>query len=273
LLRFGVTTSYVHPADLDAVQSAVAREPRPALIWADTIANPSLRTTDIPALAKIARGSGVPLVIDNTFATPLHCNPLAHGADLVLHSTTKFIGGHNDTSGGVVLGSTERIDAIRDVAIRVGAVGAAFEAWLVLRGLRTLDVRMRRSSATAHALAEAIEGHPAVARVHYPGLASDPGHGTAQRVLHDGFGSMVSVDLGSSERARAVVDRLRLIQFAETLGGLMTTVVHPRTASYRTLTDEQLAAIEVSPGLLRFSIGIESAYDLIADVLRALDAQ
>jgi cystathionine beta-lyase/cystathionine gamma-synthase len=271
LRRFGVTTDYVHPADHAAVRAAVMRAPRPVLLWADAIANPTMLTTDIPALAEIAHGAGIPLVIDNTFATPLHCHPFELGADLVIHSTTKFIGGHNDTSGGMVLGSVERIDAIRDVAMRIGAVGAAFEAWLAMRGLRTLDVRLRRSSANALSLAEAIEGHPAVSRVHYPGLASDPGHAVAQRVLRDGYGSMLAIDLGSAERARAVINRLHIIRFAETLGGLMTTVVHPRTASYRALTEEQLAEIGISPGLLRLSVGIEAPDDLTTDVLHALD--
>jgi cystathionine beta-lyase/cystathionine gamma-synthase len=271
LRRFGVTTSYVHPADGDAVAAALRAEPRPAVLWADTLANPTLLTSDIPLLAELAHAAGVPLVIDNTFATPLHCNPLALGANLVVHSTTKFIAGHNDATGGVVLGPGDLVERVRRTGIRLGAIGAPFEAWLTLRGLRTLDVRLRRSSANALALAEAVEDHPRVRRVHYPGLPSDPGHAVATRVLHDGFGSMVSLDLGDSEAARHVVNRLRLVRFAETLGGLMTTVVHSRSASYRALTPEQLAAIGVSPGLLRFSIGIESPDDLITDVLGALD--
>ncbi|RIK36415.1 MAG: methionine gamma-lyase [Chloroflexi bacterium] len=272
LARFGVSTTYVHPADIDAVIAALHSEPRPALLWVDTIANPTIRATDIPCLATLASDAGVPLVVDNTFATPYHAQPLTMGADIVLHSTTKFIGGHNDSRGGAILADSERIAQLRRVAIHFGAIGAPFEAWLQLRGLRTLDVRMERSSANALAIAEACDGHPHVRRVHYPGLPSDPGHSVAVRTLRHGFGSMLSIDLGTAERARAVVDRLQLVVFAETLGGLMTTVVHPRSASYRSLTEEELARIGVSPGLLRFSVGIESPEDLVRDILGALNS-
>ena len=271
LRRFGVAVDYVHPADRDALAAALAKQPAAKLVWADSLANPTLLASDIPLLAELTHAAGALLVVDNTFATPLHCQPLALGADLVLHSATKFIGGHNDTSAGAVLGAPALVQAIRGVAIRLGAVGAPFEAWLALRGLRTLDVRLQRSSANALALAEALAGHPRVVRVHYPGLPSDPGHAVALRTLRNGFGSMVSVDVGDAVSARRAIDGLRLIAFAETLGGVMTTVVHPRSASYRTLTLEQLAAIGVSEGLVRFSIGIEAAEDLIADVTQALD--
>jgi len=271
LSRFGVATRYVHPADLDAVRAALHAEPRPSLLWADTIANPTMLATDIPALATLAKAAGVPLAIDNTFATPIHCRPLQLGADIVVHSTTKFIGGHNDSRGGAILSDTATIARLRRVAIQFGAIGAPFEAWLQLRGLRTLDVRMTRSSANAQVLAEALAGHPLVKRVHYPGLADDPGHEVACRTLAAGFGSMLSVDVGDAETARRIVDGLLMVTFAETLGGLMTTVVHPRSASYRTLSVEELERIGVSPGLLRFSIGIEAADDIVTDVLTALE--
>lgn len=270
MARFGVETTWVDVADPEAVRVALAGEPRPALLWVDTIANPTMRVSDLPVLAGLAGEAGVPLVVDNTFATPLHCRPLEHGASLVVHSATKFIAGHNDASGGVVVGPAALVEPVRDVAVRVGGVGAPFEAWLCLRGLRTLDVRLARSSATALALAEALEAHAAARCVHYPGLASDPTHDVARRVLRDGFGSMLAVDLGTAAAARAAVDRLRLVQFVETLGGVMTTVVHHPSTSYRDLTDEQLAAIGISPGLLRFSIGIEAAEDVIADIVGAL---
>lgn len=270
LRRLGIVTDYVQPDDHAALEALLGREPRPRLLWLDTLGNPSMLATDIPRVAALARAGGVPLVIDNTFATPLHCNPLALGASLVVHSTTKFISGHNDTSGGAVLGDGATIERLRRAGIRLGAIGAPFEAWLVLRGLRTLDVRLRRSSANALALARALAAHPAVTRVLYPGLPDAPGHAVAARVLRDGFGSMLSVDLGSRERARALVDALRIARFAETLGGLMTTVVHPPSASYRALDDAALARIGVTPGLLRISVGIESADDLVADFVEAL---
>jgi cystathionine gamma-synthase/methionine-gamma-lyase len=270
LSRFGVSTSYVHPADPQAIRDAMYALPRPTMLWIDSIANPTMLVSDIPMLAALAHEAGALLIVDNTFATPLHCNPLALGADLVVHSATKFIGGHNDTSAGAVLGPATIIDPIRRVAIRMGAVGAPFEAWLALRGLRTMEVRLRRSSASAQRLAEALAHHPRVRRVHYPGLATDPGHLVALRVLHAGHGSMLAIDLGDADTARQTIDRLRLIQIAETLGGLMTTVVHPRSASYRALTAEQLAHIGVSEGLIRLSVGIEASEDLLADLTQAL---
>lgn len=272
LARFGVTTRYVFPADDVAVRAALAAEPRPTLVWADTLANPTVLATDIPRLAELAHAHDVPLVIDNTFATPFHCRPLELGADIVVHSTTKFIGGHNDSRGGAILGDAATIARLRRVAIQFGAIGAPFEAWLQLRGLRTLDVRMQRSSANALALAQAAAQHPGVHRVHYPGLPTDAGHSVALRTLRNGFGSLLAVDLGTASAARRVVDGLRTIVFAETLGGLMSTVVHPRSASYRSLSEAELARIGVSPGLLRFSVGIEAADDLVSDLIGALDA-
>lgn len=272
LSRFGLATDYVDLGDLDAVRVAVEREPRPRLLWADTISNPTLLTNDIPALAAIAGEAGVPLVVDNTFATPLHFNPLAHGATLVIHSGTKFIGGHNDVTSGAVLGSSELIERIRRTAILTGAVATPFDAWLALRGLRTMEVRLLRSSATALRIAEALQGRPGVRRVHYPGLPDDPCHDVARRMLRNGYGSLVSVDFGDEASARRVVDGLRLIQIAETLGGLMTTAVIPAVNYYRHLDAEGLARIGVSPGLVRFSIGLESPDDLIADLLQAIAA-
>lgn len=272
LSRFGLETSYVDLGDLDAVRESIAGEPRPRLIWADTVSNPTLLANDIPALARMATDVGVPLVVDNTFATPLHFNPLVHGATLVIHSGTKFIGGHNDVSSGAVLGPPELIERIRRTAILTGAVATPFDAWLSLRGLRTMELRVSRSSATAHALAEALHGRPGVERVHYPGLSSDPRHDVARRMLKRGFGSLVSVDFGTEAVARKVVDGLQLVRIAETLGGLMTTAVIPSVNYYRHLDAAGLERIGVSPGLVRFSIGIESAEDLIADLTSAIAA-
>jgi cystathionine beta-lyase/cystathionine gamma-synthase len=272
LSRFGLETVYVDLTRLDDVRAALASEPRPRLLWADTLSNPTLATNDIPALAEMARAVDVPLVVDNTFATPLHFNPLSHGATLVIHSGTKFIGGHNDVSSGALVGPAELVDAIRRTAILTGAVVNPFDAWLTLRGLRTMEVRLRRSSATAMAIAEALTGHPAVRQVHYPGLPDDSQHSVARRILRNGFGSLVSVDFGDEAAARRMVDRLRIIGIAETLGGLMTTAVLPPLNYYRSLSAEQLARLGISPGLVRFSIGIEGAESLISDVLQALDA-
>lgn len=270
LSRFGLTTTYVDLTDEAAVAAALALSPEPALLYADTLSNPTLVTNDIPRLAELGSAAGIPLVVDNTFATPYHFQPLAHGATLVLHSATKFIGGHNDVTGGIAVGPPDLIARIRAVGIRIGATGGPFEAWLALRGLRTLEVRMQRSSANALAIARAVEGHPLVKRVHYPGLASDARHTVARRMLRNGYGSLLSLDFADERRARLVVDGLRLIQIAETLGGVMTTVVLPKANYYRTLSNEALHQIGVSPGLVRLSIGIESAADLLADLFHAM---
>lgn len=270
LTRFGVTVSYVDLTNLDAVREILALDPLPRLLFADTISNPTLITNDIPKLTELAHDIGIPIVVDNTFATPYHFNPIQHGADLVIHSGTKFIGGHNDVSSGAVLGRPDLVDVVRQVAVRTGAIGAAFESWLSLRGLRTLEVRLQRSSANALEFAQALEQHPSVKHVHYPGLSSDPHFNVAKRMLTNGYGSVVSVDFGDEETMRRVVDRLELIAIAETLGGAMTTVVLPRVNYYRHLSLEELAHIGVSPGLARFSIGIESAQDLISDLQQAL---
>lgn len=272
LSRFGLETTYVDVSDLDAVRAELSAEPKPRLLWADTISNPTLLANDIPALAGIAAEAGVLFVVDNTFATPLHVNPLEHGATLVGHSGTKFIGGHNDVSSGAVLGPAAIIERIRRTAILTGAVITPFDAWLSLRGLRTMEVRLLRSSATSLELAGALETRSGVRRVHYPGLPSDPRHEIAKRMMKRGYGSLVSVDFGDDATARKVVDGLRLVQIAETLGGLMTTAVIPSVNYYRHLDAAGLARIGVSPGLVRFSIGIESPDDLITDLKRAIRA-
>ena len=272
LSRFGVETTYVDVGDLDAVESALDSSPTPVLFWADTISNPTLLTNDIPALATLAKKTRVPFVVDNTFATPLHFNPLDHGATIVIHSGTKFIGGHNDVSSGAILGPAEMLDRIRRTAILSGAVATPFDAWLSLRGLRTMEVRLSRSSTTSLEVATALEGLEGIVRVHYPSLASDPRHDVALRILRNGYGSLLCVDFGDAGTARKVVDNLRLVQIAETLGGLMTTAVIPYVNYYRHLDEEALARIGVSPGLVRFSIGIESASDLISDFREAIAA-
>lgn len=270
LTRFGLKITYVDLSDLTAVEAALVGDPAPALLWADTISNPTVITNDIPALARLAGQHEVTFVVDNTFATPVHFNPLRHDVDLVVHSGTKFIGGHNDVTSGAVLGSSELVERVRATAIRIGAIGGPFDAWLTLRGLRTLDVRMKRSSATALALARFLDAHPRVRRVHYPGLESDPRHEIAERLLCNGFGSILSVDFGEEATLRRAVDGLETIAIAETLGGVMTTVVVPRLNYYRHLSVAELRRLGISPGLARFSIGIEPAELLIADLERAL---
>jgi cystathionine gamma-synthase len=270
VVRFGVEVSYVDALDLGQVQAALERPAK--MLYVEGITNPTLNVLDLPALAEIARRADVLFVVDNTFATPIHCRPAEWGASVIIHSTTKFIGGHNDVAGGLVLGPSSVIETARAQAIRFGGIGGPFDAWLVLRGLKTLAVRLRQSSANALALAESIRDHPAVSRVRYPGLETHPHHLTARRMLSDGFGSMLSIDLaGGREAVDRVVGALRTIKFAETLGGLGTTVVHPATTSHRSVSAERRAELEIGDGLLRFSIGIEDPADLIDEVRAALD--
>lgn len=269
--RLGIEVSYVDALDIDQVQDALSRPA--SMLYVEGITNPTINVLDLPALSALAKDAGAPFVVDSTFATPIHCNPARSGADIVIHSTTKFIAGHNDVAGGVVLGPEHLIDPIRQLAIRFGGIGGPFDAWLVLRGMKTLALRMRQSSGNAMVLAEALQGHRAVERVRYPGLESHPQHQIARRMLHGGFGSMLSIDLsGGREAVETIVQRLEMIKFAETLGGLGTTVVHPATTSHRSVDPDIRQELEISDGLLRFSVGIEEPGDLIEEVTTALDA-
>lgn len=271
LARFGVEVVYVDCLNLPAVQEALA-EPTRAL-YVDTITNPTLMVHDLASLGGLARAAGALFIVDNTFATPYHCRPLDHGADLVVHSTTKFLAGHHDVTGGAVVEREDLVEATWRQAIRFGGIGGPFDAWLVLRGLKTLAVRMAQSSANALALAEAVRRHPALYHVGYPGLPEHPQHRVASHLLEHGFGSMLTLDLrGGRAAVEAMVERLELIAFAETLGGLTTTVVHPASTSHRGYSAAARQRLGITDGLIRFSIGIEDPADLIAEVTAALDA-
>ncbi len=268
--RFGIEVRYVDALDLKNVRDAL-RTPA-TMLYVEGITNPTINVLDLEALAGIARDAGTPLVVDSTFATPIHCNPAEFGADVVIQSATKFIAGHNDVAGGAVLGPANIIERVRQQAIRFGGIGGPFDAWLVLRGLKTLSLRMRQSSANAMSLASALDGHPAVRRIRYPGLPDHPQHTVATRMLRNGYGSMISIELrGGRDAVETVVRSLETIRFAETLGGLATTVVHPATTSHRSVDPEIRRELEISDGLLRFSIGIEEPQDLIREVTSALD--
>ncbi len=269
--RLGIEVTYVDARDPDQVRQALSEPAN--MLYVEGITNPTINVLDLAALGEIAREAGVYFVVDSTFATPIHAGPVDHGADIVIHSTTKFIAGHNDVSGGIVLGSEEILDPIRQVAIRFGGIGGPFDAWLVLRGLKTLALRMRQSSSNALKLAEALHGHRAVERVRYPGLGNHPQHQIAKRMLREGYGSMLSIDVrGGRQAVETVVQRLEMIRFVETLGGLGTTVVHPATTSHRSVDSAVKEELEISDGLLRFSIGIEEPEDLIEEVVTALDS-
>jgi cystathionine beta-lyase/cystathionine gamma-synthase len=268
--RSGIETRVVDTTDHAAVEAAIDATTR--LVWLETISNPTTAMADIGAIAEIGRRHGVPVAVDNTFASPYLANPIALGADLVVHSTTKYIGGHSDITGGALLGSAERVAAARHVLINAGGNAAPLEAFLALRGLKTLALRMERHSANALAVATALEGAPGVARVLYPGLASHPQHGLAQRTLRDGMaGGMLAVDLSGGRAAgEAFLDRLRVAVHATSLGSAETLCSHPASSSHRQLDDAGLAAAGMTPGMVRISIGLEDAADLVADLTAAL---
>lgn len=271
LARFGVEIAFVDCGDPEAVTRELTIPTR--LLWVDTLTNPTLRLRNVPRLAALASAHGALLVVDNTFATPMHCRPLAWGAHLVVHSTTKLIGGHHDASGGVVVGSRQLIEPIRQQVVRFGARGGAFDAWLVLRGLATLPLRAARTSATAAIIARQLTTHPVVRSVTYPGLPGNPDHRLATRLLQDGAGAVLAFELvGGEPMVRRFIRHLRLIRFAETLGGTITTVVHPASTSHRSLSREERSALGISDGLLRLSVGLEYPDDLAADLLNALAA-
>jgi cystathionine gamma-synthase/methionine-gamma-lyase len=272
LARFGVVVEYVDATDLAAVEVALRRPGRPArMLYVDILTNPTILVHDVPALAELAHRHDALLVVDSTFATPFHCRPIQLGADLVVHSTTKFIAGHHDVSGGAVLGRSELLEPVRRQAIRMGGIGGPFDAWLVLRGLRTLPLRMSQSSRNALALAAWLAAHPAVERISYPGLSNHPQHDLARRLLVNGFGSMLAFEVkGSRTTVARLVRALRLIRFAETLGGVTTTIVHPASTSHRIVDPAIRTAQGITDGLLRLSVGIEATEDLVHDLARGL---
>ncbi len=272
LPRWGIRPILVDITDVGAVRAAVT--PRTRMIYAETVGNPTLSVPDLPALAELAHGTGSRLVVDSTFATPIICRPLEHGADLVLHSATKFLGGHADATGGVVVGRREHLGAVRQARIDLGGCLAPDEAFLLHRGLQTVALRVQRQSATAAVLAEKLTGHPAAQRVRYPGLPSHPQHGLARRLFRGGlFGSLITVDVhGGRAAGMAFCDALRTVRVATSLGSVHSKVLHPASTSHRQLDDAALAVAGIAPGQVRLSVGVEDSEELLADLRQALDA-
>jgi cystathionine gamma-synthase len=267
LTGWGVEYSPVPISDVDAVREAV--RPTTRVIWCETPTNPLLGIADIAALADLARDVGAVLVVDNTFASPYLQVPLALGAEVVVHSTTKYLGGHSDVVGGAVVTSNdefaERFAFLQNSA---GAVPGPFDAWLTLRGLKTLAVRMERHSDNAERIAEALRRHPAVRRVYYPGLPDHPGHEVAAKQMRR-FGGMVSVSLAGGEQAALrMCARTKLFTLAESLGGVESLIEHPGQMTHASTTG---SVLQVPADLVRLSVGIEDPDDLVADVLAALD--
>jgi cystathionine beta-lyase/cystathionine gamma-synthase len=264
LAGLGVTTEFVDPTDFAAVDAAMVRTGSP-LLYVETVSNPTIIVSDISALAGIAHRHGALLLVDNTFASPYACRPIERGADLVMHSATKYLSGHADVLAGVVVGSRERVDALRPILVDVGAALAPLAAFLVLRGLPTLALRMERHSETALELAAWLQGQDQIERVHYPGLPSDPGHEVASRQL-DVFGGMLAFELaGGREAGQAFLDAMRVSERTASLGAFRTITSHPASTTHRQLDPAALRASGIAPGLLRCSVGLEDAEDLRED--------
>lgn len=268
LPRIGVDVELCPTGDHDEIESQIARGCR--LVYLETPTNPTLKVLDIERLAGAARAAGALVVVDNTFATPINTNPLALGADLVLHSASKYLGGHADVLGGVLTGRDELVAEVFGYREINGAMLDPMAAYLLLRGMKTLALRVRQQNSSALAIARWLADHPRVTVVNYPGLASHPNHDVAVRQMR-GFGGMLSFGVeGGFDTVRDVLPRLRLAHRAANLGAVETIAAPPRTSSHVECTAEQRAALGIPEGLIRYSVGIEDTADLIADLDRAL---
>ncbi len=269
---FGVDVVFADLTDPVAAAAAIAAGPT-RVVYAETIANPTTVVTDHAAIAGLAHAAGATYIVDNTFASPYVCRPLEFGADLVVESATKFLGGHSDVIAGVVAGRSELIRRVQKVQIDTGATLGPFDAFLVLRGILTLAVRAERHARTAAALAAWLERQDAVQRVFYPGLPSHPQYDVAVRQFRPGVGGgMLAVEVvGGREAGRAVIDALTMTELTASLGSVHTMVVHPPSTSQRQMTEAQLAAAGITPGLLRVSVGLEDLEDLETDFRAAFD--
>ena len=268
LRKYQLDFTYVDTSELGALEAAFA--PNTKMLFLESPTNPVLRITDIAAACALAHARNVPVVVDNTFASPYVQRPLELGADLVLHSTTKFLNGHSDSIGGILVATRDdHIEWLRFVQNAEGAILGPMDAWLVLRGTKTLPLRMERHNANAQRLAEFLAGHPAVPLVHYPGLPDHPQHALAKRQMR-GFGGIVAFAMGSLERARTVLNSVTLMALAESLGGVETLISHPASMTHGSVPVEMRNAMGVTDDLVRVSVGVEDVDDLIDDLAQAL---
>ncbi len=268
LKGYGLSFKFIDTADLAAVERALSDKTR--LVFIESPTNPVLRVTDIRAVSEMAHARGARVCVDNTFMSPYLQNPLALGADLVTHSTTKFLNGHSDMVGGiVVLNDDVTAQKLRFLQNAVGAVPGPMDCWLALRGTKTLAVRMKQHEANARVLAAFLAGHPNLEKVNYPGLPDHPHHELARRQAR-GFGAIISFDLESRERADKVLRAVKLFTLAESLGGVESLISHPATMTHGSVPDADKAKLGVTPGLVRISVGIEDVEDLQADLEQAL---
>jgi cystathionine gamma-lyase/cystathionine beta-lyase/cystathionine gamma-lyase/homocysteine desulfhydrase len=269
LRKYQLDFTYVDTSSLDEIRRAI--RPQTKLLFIETPTNPVLRLTDLAGACEIARAHGVISVVDNTFASPALQRPIEFGADLVIHSTTKFLNGHSDSVGGIAVAvRDDHVEWLKFVQNAEGAILGPMDAWLVLRGTKTLPLRMDRHNASALVLAEYLAAHPKVSRVHYPGLPNHPQHALARRQMK-GFGGLIAFELGSLDRARTLLNGVRLMSLAESLGGVETLVSHPATMTHASVPPERRRQIGLTDDMVRISVGIEDVDDLKEDLAQALE--
>ena len=270
LRRYQLSFTYVDTSDLAAVERAFTKQTR--MLFVETPTNPVMRITDLRAAADLAHAHNIRMVVDNTFASPYVQRPIEFGADLVTHSTTKYLNGHSDSVGGVVVAvRDDDVEWLTFVQNAAGAILSPFDSWLVLRGTKTLPLRMQQHNANGMALAQFLAGHPKVRHVYYPGLPTHPQHDLARRQMR-GFGGMLAFELGSLDAARRLLNTVKLHALAESLGGVETLISHPASMTHGSIPEEERNRLGVTPGLVRISVGIEDVDDLIADLDQALEA-
>jgi methionine-gamma-lyase len=266
---FGISTTYIDQTNAENYRDAIRENTK--VFYIETPSNPTLKITDIASVAKIAQENGIVTICDNTFATPFNQFPIALGVDIVLHSATKYLGGHSDLTAGVIAGKKELVEKARLKTTKLfGGNIAPQTAWLVLRGIKTLALRMERHNANAEKIAAFLAEHPKVSQVNYPGLASHPNHEIARKQMR-GFGGMISFDVGTVEAGKALLNNVNLCTLATSLGGIETIIQHSASMTHAGLSPEQRLKAGVTDGLIRFSVGIENADDLIDDLEQALD--
>ncbi|CAN5822541.1 cystathionine gamma-synthase [soil metagenome] len=266
--RMGIEFTFVDSANLDEIQAAL--RPNTRLVHVETPTNPMMRLTDIAAAAEMAHAAGAWLSVDNTFASPYNQRPLELGADISIHSTTKYINGHSDMVGGLIVTSSDEIhEQLRFLQNAAGAIPGPWDCWLALRGTKTLHLRMAAHNATGQQIAEWLEGHPKVQRVFYPGLPSHPQHELATRQMR-GFTGMITIETGSLENARKIVNATRIFALAESLGGVESLIGHPVLMTHASVPVDRRQAMGLSDGIVRLSCGVEDTDDLIADLEQAL---
>ncbi len=269
LEKFGLQFTYVDTSRIEAVRDAI--RPNTKIIYLETPTNPMMTLTDIAACSEIAHKRGALVVVDNTFCSPYLQRPIELGADIVVHSTTKFLNGHSDSIGGAVISNSDEIaEQIGFLQNAIGAILSPFDSWLVLRGVKTLAVRMKRHEENGIAIASYLGHHPKVKKLYYPGLPNHPQHALAKRQMN-GFGAMIAFDLGSKDNAAKFLNRVRLCFLGESLGGVETLISHPETMTHASVPIEQRQRLGITPGLVRISVGIEDVEDLIADLENAFE--